>query len=530
MKFLKDPVLITALIVVVVAAPVLGLLIHRSSSSRKRMTDERVKLSDDLSRLGRGNYVRPLLVEKAEGVVELRKTQAERVEDGFVQYNRRNYKIATFKVGDEEVPAFPFDEKRYRGVLGFEFARAYQRETQALLAMLNPTRPPTDQEIADAIALRQQQEGLDSETPASATPWASGVDERLREGGDMIDMLRRGRRGGTSRIDMTRRPPAEGKEEETLETQVTREQIYDRAMAGSIYADERSLSMIVSSTTRRYNADELWMAWVNLWIERDIVEAIRLTNEQGSEKEGVPTAAVKRLIGSRLRGYAVRAGAVPMALSGAGGRPVSPTGAGVAGAGAGAGAAPLNLLYVPERVGTLDVTDQYLRKGGSAVPALTQRYCNPRYDVVHYEFTVVISPRQLLRLYKNLMDQNYHTVIDVHISKADALEQSSSGRPVLMAKDSTAGRYYYGTEMVVRARIVGELLLLTEWARGPADPETRKRAPATALMPDKLLRKIAILDPDALRPEDKDALAPEEGAAGIGSRGRGGMGTADRDF
>ena len=124
---------------------------------------------------------------------------------------------------------------------------------------------------------------------------------------------------------------------------------------------------------------------------------------------------------------------------------------------------------------------------------------NKLYDVVHYDFTVILPARYLRRLYENLRLQNFHTVLDVKIS----MPGGDSG--MSPAAQSRAGEsyYYYGTDPVVQAKITGELLLLTDWTRGRWDAvkkEWDKDYPP--LMPEQFLKWIA-RDASVLRQEDQ---------------------------
>jgi hypothetical protein len=120
--------------------------------------------------------------------------------------------------------------------------------------------------------------------------------------------------------------------------------------------------------------------------------------------------------------------------------------------------------------------------GGGARPSeqriatLTGRVCNQQYDVVHYNFTVVMPVRHLQQLERNLMSLNYHTVLNVQMHSA----------PVMI--DSL---YYFGNDPVMRITISGELLLLTSWERGTWDAEKDDwSAELPPLMPVEIVRTL----------------------------------------
>jgi hypothetical protein len=142
---------------------------------------------------------------------------------------------------------------------------------------------------------------------------------------------------------------------------------------------------------------------------------------------------------------------------------------------------------------------------GGSVASLTGRACDPLRDVVHYRFEVIISSTELPRLFRNLMLQNCHTVVDVELA-APAATQEDRRMGGRMGQTQT-GMYYYGTEHVVRATITGEAQLLSSWTRGRWDEKARdwdKEYPP--LMPVDFLQRIAQSDTRALRKEDTQRL------------------------
>lgn len=280
----------------------------------------------------------------------------------------------------------------------------------------------------------------------------------------------------------------------TPQDKAERNLIWAKSQEGWIYANELSLyaQLVATGTSGDYADDDLWMAQVGLWIQKDIAEAINDTNEQAQQStlvdnaKGVPSSAVKRLVGTRIRGYVLRGGAGSSAGS-------SP-GAGPAGSAMGASSAGTEggIVYLA------------LPSGSAGPPTLTGRACNKLYDVVHYDFTVIIPAAYLRRLYENLRLQNFHTVIDVVITVPGT--ETETGRGAATARAQGDPYRYYGTGPVVQATIVGELLLLTEWTRGRWDANKKiwdKDYPP--LVPEQFLAKIS-RDPEALREEDKTRI------------------------
>lgn len=274
----------------------------------------------------------------------------------------------------------------------------------------------------------------------------------------------------------------------TSQEKAERNLIWAKSQKGWIYANELSLyaQLVATGASGDYADDDLWMAQVGLWIQKDIAEAIHRTNEHAQQNtlvnnaKGVPSSAVKRLVGTRIRGYVLRSGTGSSPGAGPGGTALSARSAGTDG----------GIVYLA------------LPGGSAGPPTLTGRACNKLYDVIHYDFTVIIPAAYLRRLYENLRLQNFHTVIDVVIGAPG----TETGRGAATARAQGDSYCYYGTGPVVEATIVGELLLLTEWTRGRWDAKKKiwdKDYPP--LVPEQFLARIS-RDPEALREEDKTRI------------------------
>jgi len=132
---------------------------------------------------------------------------------------------------------------------------------------------------------------------------------------------------------------------------------------------------------------------------------------------------------------------------------------------------------------------------GSGGQTLTRHACDKEYDVMHYEFTVVMPQRHLWRLQRNLMMGKMHTVLKVDMAEPQDVEgsQTSGPRPAFGQKPSEkTGRYYYGPEPVMAITIHGELLLHTSWSR--------------SLMPTAAIKEQLGNFPATLREEDGKRL------------------------
>lgn len=211
-------------------------------------------------------------------------------------------------------------------------------------------------------------------------------------------------------------PEAEGKAKESMRI--------EKAQAGLVYIEDAALDryFMVDVQTRKpketkATSKRIWEAQVNLWVTREILDAISATNAEvtGQQKKAdVLCSAVKRLV-------------------------------------------KLNITesFAASTVGLFAARGQ---TGG-----LTNRVSTGEYGVIRYQFVVVIPPRHVEKLLRNLMMRNYHTVVSV--ATGDVPRQSP---------------YYYGVEPVMTVSISGEMLLLSDWTRPLMPPEVAAALPKAA--------------------------------------------------
>ena len=497
MNFIKENVFLVGVVGVVLVGAIATVALkamadkttERNLAVRTDMVDQKMNV------LVRGQKVNKAVVQHAEQRVNEMKDQFLRVTQQEIARNGANYEVLTFELDSpirpelgKKIPAFPVEDELYRQLsLALRFQPRYQEEVKKLLQSMQPTQAPTKEEIESLIkrltALEEDREPLPK---IKVTP---GVLAAL----------------GLPALPPSAPAVAPAVGTGTVEDQVlSRDQIAlamalgDSATRGWIYADEQVMFDALPSSTTHYQYDDLWWAQVALWVQRDIVAAINLTNETAQkaygagQAKGVPSSAVKRLVEIDFRGFVIN--------------PSMTTGARAA------TNVPANLTYLAPAGATA-------AGGTRAAPRLTGRACNPLYDVVHYEFAVVVRTRDLLALYDNLMAQNYHTILEARIEPlGQQARVAAAGGP---AKPGTQGEnYYYGTVGLVQVRVTGELLLLTARFRGAYElsPETRAitwtRKP---LMPPSFLALIQQRDAGALREGDKTlagAAAPGMGAPG----------------
>ncbi|KKM27574.1 hypothetical protein LCGC14_1573360, partial [marine sediment metagenome] len=326
MNFLKQNLFLVCTVAVLALAS--AILLTLAGSANKKGDDyvsKRTEVALSMGRLMQGQGVNKNVVHVAEDRVKrMRQTHAD-VAAAFLARNSRNYQVMVFpdpdSPGKKVIPAFPIDKDLYQKKgLYLQFPGAYRKEVLKLLASMNPTIPPTIEEIKlEAATIAQQ----DARKAAAAPVVPAGDNVRIAEGAMPP-------RAGVRRFNVTRSltpgvagAAGTGTEEvqelpETPEEKATRTLRWIKAGAGDIFADEQSMHMALISDTLNYTNDMLWLAQLSLWVQRDIVAAINDTNAQvrraravsvqraGAVKDkGVPASAVKRLVFTAVHGYVV---------------------------------------------------------------------------------------------------------------------------------------------------------------------------------------------------------------------------------
>lgn len=217
--------------------------------------------------------------------------------------------------------------------------------------------------------------------------------------------------------------------------QRARDSLVARSIRGClIYANIDALDRKFDQPQQGATVEQIWHAQVSLWTMQDIVQAIRLTNEAAVAHLPSPTvvdSAVKRLVSIRLQGYATE----------------------------------------------------------TSTPSITRRICSAEYDVIRYNFEVIMPIRYVDDLERALMSLNYHTIINVSMAAVHV--------PI----DSL---YDYGPDPVMKVSFDGELLLLTSWERGTWDAQSGDWSlDQPPLMPREILRTLPA---SAIREEDRERL------------------------
>ena len=143
-----------------------------------------------------------------------------------------------------------------------------------------------------------------------------------------------------------------------------------------------------------------------------------------------------------------------------------------------------------EMSGSRGVESAAAEMGFGAAVSLGNRVCNKDFDVIRYNFQVVMPARYVPLLQRNLMERNFHTVLNT----------SMSAYPM---KDS---QYYFGSDPVMLVTINSQMLLMTAWERGlwEVDKSGKKVLKYPPLMPREVL---STLPKEALRDLDNERLS-----------------------
>jgi hypothetical protein len=149
----------------------------------------------------------------------------------------------------------------------------------------------------------------------------------------------------------------------------------------------------------------MWFAQVGLWIQRDVVDAIRSVNETAAQRlkpdeDHVANAPVKRIMNIRVTGYVNAAGA----------------------------------LIPFEELGTSPG-----QTGQREVVSFTGRKSDAQFDVLRFTVQVVADQRDLLKLANAICTENLYQLVDLDYRAVTDADRE--------------GGYYYGSEPVVVATL-----------------------------------------------------------------------------
>jgi len=459
MEFIKRNLFYLVLVVVLVlAGGGMGFLYFRWKDQLAEQLAARQKVAKELQNQLRGEKISPQLVQAEQAKVEAIRQAAEAVSQVCTQWNQ--HPVIMIPDIDAEgntqtIPAFPF-KGSVRGSIRFAYTQEYLKQLRALFAKLDATRPPTDAEIADQIEKAAQRIALQRRMEA-------------RKAG-IVD----------NTAQLTQAAGGASSAQESIQAQAQREgrisAIVSRANGGAIYATIDALDSRILAATTTVTDTEMWQAQLNLWVQQDIIEAIIRTNKAvysstNSTESGplVPDSAVKRLVRIDVT-EDYYTGAESVGRGGTGGPSFREGGFEERGW-RGEGRRGRQTEYREPSY------DQDAGIGAQQVPTLTQRTTGPDYEVVQYEFEVMMPLRYLPVLEEQLQQLPYHTVLGHKYRAPTAAELQD---------------YYFGTDPVMVVTIKGEMVLLSSWTR--------------PLMPLEVLQSLQQQVPTAIRPEDEERL------------------------
>lgn len=200
--------------------------------------------------------------------------------------------------------------------------------------------------------------------------------------------------------------------------------------------------------------EAIWEGQMQLWIQQDIVQAIRMVNQCDTPGLSLTRLPIKRLLSIA----------------------VDPKYIGVPDTG-------LTGQTPPE----LQDTNKRLPDNFAASP--TGRRCNPLYDVRHATVSMIVDSRDIAKILEAFGRVNLMTVINVNVRAVDVVEHFRAG-------------YYYAKVPAVQLDLTLETIWLRQWTAGHASEAEAKNAGE---------QYFAGLMPDAVRIHL--GLAPREGRA-----------------
>jgi len=276
--------------------------------------------------------------------------------------------------------------------------------------------------------------GGDDRGPQGDYMRPGGGDPNMRPGGGDPNMRPGGagdmRGSGLIRPNIVQpgQPSAAIPTAEQLRPEARRLAVYQAAKSIWTYLNDDSFEMHpigLPDSVDKPKLEDLWIAQVSLWIEQDVVQALRRVNEEALkgrdlpvEDQWVANLPVKHLVWLRVSDYLIPQSAGVDGRSG--GAALLRRGGGVTG---GAGGV----------------------RFGQQGAAFTDRSRTGDYDVVHFALNVVVDARDLPKVILGLCKQNFITPIQVQYRGVNAAAAANSG-------------YLYGSGPLLNVDIACETL------------------------------------------------------------------------
>jgi len=492
MSFLKENLFVTTLTaasVVVIAA----LLFSNcgSAGAVEAALEERKKLAETLGRLRNGPKANPAVNTKLEQRVETIQQEYRRIRRSLLNWNGARFPITQVPAeGGGTMPAFPCPAERQWRRVSLYVQQRYCDSLRELFDTLEFTGPPTQAELEEEV--RAAQRALETELELRRREEAAAEEATGGRPGEVPVLPERNAPPTEPPWDETgargiRRP--DGGRREGLSSDLSQQAarrgrltaIARRATAGRIYARAIRRRLITEFENSARDKRTIWFLRRKWCVLNDVLGAIRETNEQGlrarNAEPTVPNAPVKRFLD----------------------------------------------FQVPDGYHYAEPAAESSGHRQTGAESITRRATCTKYDVTHYQFTVVMPTRTIPALLRNLQraGREFHIVrmYEVHPVGEGETTRGRRGFREGRAADADEDLYYYGTDPVREVTVYGEFLTLADGTRGLWEPQREgpngKKVPAgwskdfPPLMPVEVLQEIRTNDPDAVRPEDQRRLPKE---------------------
>lgn len=229
---------------------------------------------------------------------------------------------------------------------------------------------------------------------------------------------------------------------------------------------------------------QIWEGQMQLWIQQDIVQALRIANEVTNDQTNVMSQPVKRLLAMY-----VEPGYVGIAGTGEGSQN-STTEFDPSASVRQPAVDPSNPDAAPAPIDPAAELKAYDETIGKKLPnnfvaSPTGRQSNVIYDVRHAVLSVIVDSKKIPKLLNALGQVNYMTVFGMTITDVDDYAELAAG-------------YNYGPGVdAVRLDLKIETIWLRSWTAGDVNPlQSRQAVPARpfnpGLMPDAIRQMLGL--------------------------------------
>jgi hypothetical protein len=245
---------------------------------------------------------------------------------------------------------------------------------------------------------------------------------------------------------------------------------------------------------------DVWAAQLGIWIQEDVVEAIRKTNEKPTPstqpsttgRVNVRQAVIKRLVRINIpKEYLIQSSTANPNASGQYTLPI------VESVKNQSQAPPPGANGMPSEASSTTTTDAGTAGAGTGATkavnvSMTGRVSNATFDVMHFSVVVDIDSRYVETFVANLSNDRFLTVLKADMKGVDLERAWQRG-------------YDYGNSPVVTLQLQCEAIFLRDWTVGGKDPSNPSAPRRPALMPASVQALLGV---------PKDAPAGGESTGG----------------